>query len=412
MKTTPCTAGCSIACGLLLTACAIPSDGGAPRNDPPAGPVLASGGALGTGSSGRQLPPHGAAAPVGTAAGGSGSDGPPNAGAPGSAGGPLNIVIALDQPEQEMTGFGVSDLFAPPLTNEQAELLFSPSAGIGLSILRIGMSSSGDPLTTVLGSSVWSSDPLHDITLAQANGASMIIATVLSAPAAWKSNGSEIDGGHLNADSYDEWATRIADFPSLLKTKGVDLYALSIANEPDFASCSGGAPCYGSYPSMLYTADELLTLMRAVAPKLHEASPTVALIAPEPSEWSHLWSNQSAVGSSNPLSGVGYDYGHALFQDSEAWDPIDIIGTQQYDTQVAMRWPNDMPRTKPVWQTQMAGVEWWPEGGAARTSTMASPSPVGSTTRSSTGLFQRGFGFATSRWRWPTTKAWCSMTAP
>jgi glucuronoarabinoxylan endo-1,4-beta-xylanase len=116
-----------------------------------------------------------------------------------------------------------------------------------------------------------------------------------------------------------------------------------------------------------------------VGPKLKSAG--VKLLAPEASEWIHFWSNTSASGSvpgnknsSDPLkcgfpatsatcmTGGGYDYGHWIYKDSVAWAALDIIGVHQYDTQVAEPWPTDVPGTKPVWQTEMSGVKWWPEG--------------------------------------------------
>jgi glucuronoarabinoxylan endo-1,4-beta-xylanase len=109
-------------------------------------------------------------------------------------------------------------------------------------------------------------------------------------------------------------------------------------------------------------------------------NPPVRLIGPEASEWLHAWSNDSACcsepgeqPSSDPLNcgfpgtncapGEGYDYGHALYADQEAWALLDIFGVHQYDTQVAEPWPTDVPDKRPVWQTEMSGVKWWPEQG-------------------------------------------------
>ena len=293
-----------------------------------------------------------------TSAGGGVGGAPGSSAGSGGSGGSA-VVVVLDHIEQELEGFGISNLFSPPLTAEQAELLFDPVAGIGLSILRIGMDSTGGPMSWS-----WNSDPWADIGLARMKSPTTIIATVLSAPANCKSNGSENDGGHLLTSCYESWAATIAAFPAIIKAKtGVDLYAISVQNEPDFASCENtGAPCYGSYASMLFTADELVNFTKVVGPKLRAASPTIKITAPDPAEWLHLWSNESAIGSQNPLSGVGYDYGHALARDAEAWALMDIIGTQQYDTEVAVPWPSDVPQSKAVWQTQMSGIEWWPEG--------------------------------------------------
>ena len=45
---------------------------------------------------------------------------------------------------------------------------------------------------------------------------------------------------------------------------------------------------------MLYTADEAVAFMKVAGPKLHAASPTVKVMAPEAAEWLHLWTNKSA----------------------------------------------------------------------------------------------------------------------
>jgi len=326
----------------------------------------------GTGGGGLRLTDG--VAGLGGAAASAGYGGSDAASAGGGVGGALDssagsgtlagVVVALDRVEQEIEGFGLSNLFSPSLTADQAELLFDPTDGIGLSILRIGMNWTGMPLAWWSSTTNITSDPLADVALARMKSPTTIIATVLSAPANCKSNGSEYDGGHLLTSCYESWAATIAAFPALLKAKtGVDLYAISVQNEPDFASCDNtGAPCYGSYPSMLFTADELVNFTKVVGPKLRSASPTVKITAPDPAEWLHLWSNDSAIGSQNPLSGVGYDYGHALARDAEAWALIDIFGTQQYDTELAVPWPSDVPQSKAVWQTQMSGIEWWPEG--------------------------------------------------
>jgi glucuronoarabinoxylan endo-1,4-beta-xylanase len=142
---------------------------------------------------------------------------------------------------------------------------------------------------------------------------------------------------------------------------------------------------------MVFTAQEMVDFIKVLGPKMQAAK--VKLIAPEPSEWIHLWSNASATGStvsshpnsSDPLgcgcfsntptttgcaskcaSGGGYDYGHYLAKDATAWGYIDIIGTHEYDTQKAEAWPADVDggkRSKPVYETEVSGVMYWPEQG-------------------------------------------------
>ena len=75
-----------------------------------------------------------------------------------------------------------------------------------------------------------------------------LIGSVWSPPANCKSNNSLNDGGgHLMSSCYTSWATTIANFAG---SNG--FYAMSIANEPDFASCGSTDPCNGNYPTTLY----------------------------------------------------------------------------------------------------------------------------------------------------------------
>jgi len=275
------------------------------------------------------------------------------------------VTVQLGQAKQKIDGFGINDTWSTAFSDAQADALFNTTGtGIGLSILRVGMGADGN---------VMSANIPGDITKAKARGAAYIIGSCWSPPANCKSNNSINDGGHVNTTCYESWATTIAKFA---QTNG--LYAMSIANEPDFASCGTAEPCNGNYPTTLYTADEMVAFIKVAGPKLKAAG--VKVIAPEASEWIHTWSNTSASGSepsgknsSDPLkcgfpatncaTGKGYDYGHALYKDATAWAALDIMGVHQYDTQVAEPWPADVPDKKTVWQTEMSGVKWWKEQG-------------------------------------------------
>jgi glucuronoarabinoxylan endo-1,4-beta-xylanase len=109
-------------------------------------------------------------------------------------------------------------------------------------------------------------------------------------------------------------------------------------------------------------------------------NPPVRVLGPEASLWVHVWTNNTpcctepgGLPSSDPLncgldgSGCtdfdGYNYGYALASDQEAWGLLDILGTHQYEAQTGEPWPADVPDRKPVWQTEMSGVKWWPEQG-------------------------------------------------
>jgi hypothetical protein len=171
---------------------------------------------------------------------------------------------------------------------------------------------------------------------------------------------------------------------------------MSIANESDFKSCPGVAVCTVAYDTTEYYASEMVAWVKVAGPRIKQLSPNTLVIAPEASEWIHVWSNISGTGSLQPShphssdpfncgcygnvitpeleatcsqacrDGQGYDYGHALWADTAAWDAFDILGVHEYDSQIAFAWPADVNggvRNKEVWQTEMSGVRHWPEEG-------------------------------------------------
>jgi O-glycosyl hydrolase len=313
-------------------------------------------------------------------------------------------VVHLDQPDQTIEGFGINDMYQGTALPAS---LFDPSKDIGLSILRVGMDTNGQgnlqsattmkaDMATVTAAggkvigSVWTPPANCKTNQNGNNGGQLCSASNISIPA----EGSNMCTSSENSTCYNSWATTITNFATSNK-----LYAMSLANEPEFASCGSAEPCNGNYSTAIYTAKEMVAFVKVAGPMLKAAG--VKVIAPETSEWNHLWGNTSACGSvpsglksSDPLncgcfisstwvtpsatctaaasvacssactSGNGYDYGHALHADSTAWSNLDIIGTHEYDAQTAFPWPvSDFPKDKEVWQTEMSGVKWWFEQG-------------------------------------------------
>ena len=335
----------------------------------------------GGGVAGRGGAAGGGAAGTTAGRGGSGGGAGGVTGTAGTAGGMSGAVtVQLGQTKQTIDGFGINDTWSA-LTDAQAKAMFDVSTGIGMTILRVGMNPSG---------SFYNSNEASSISAAKKYGATHIIGSVWSPPANCKDNNSITMGGRVKESCYASWSDSITTF-----AKNNSLYAMSAGNEPDFASCGRtiGPPCNGDYDTTLYTAKEMVAFVKVLGPKLKAAG--IKVIAPEASEWLHFWSNVSATGStvashpdsSDPLkcgcfvgkttacsstctSGGGYDYGHWLYKDTTAWGLIDIIGVHQYDTQVAEPWPADVnggKPDKPIWQTEMSGVKYWPEEGPSTT---------------------------------------------
>ncbi len=376
-------------------------------------------GAGGTGLAGAGQSVGGAGVGAGGAAAGSvGMAGSAPGGSGGSAGASTAVTVQLGSPRQPIEGFGLNTALSS--ASVPWDTFYGTTGnGLGLSIVRVAMDSGGKLSGNVPPSSY----------------NAKVIASPWTAPANCKDNNSTQKGGHLLKSCYDSWSTTVANFA---KSQGV--YAMAAANEPDFGSCGSsiGPPCNGDYDSMVYTASEMVDWVNALGPKLKALNPPVKLIAPEPSEWIHLWSNTSATGStvsghpnsSDPLkcgcfgntpaatgcsstctSGGGYDYGHWLAKDPTAWPLIDIIGTHEYDSQKAEPWPADVDggkRSKEVWETEVSGVMYWPNRVRRRTSRTASRSRAGFTRRSSTVKLRPGSTGGTRRAVVTTTKAWSS----
>jgi len=335
-----------------------------------------TGGIVGTGGSSTGGSGSGGTGAKGGAAGsGSGTGGSSTGGGGGSSTSGA-VTVQLGQTEQLIEGFGINDNWGQDLTSAASSIFSNSGTGLGLTILRTGMSDGGQ---------FYNSFESKNISALKSGAGTdaKLIGSVWSPPSSCKTNGSVNDGGHVMSSCYTSWSTTIANF-----AKSNGFYAMSIGNEPDFASCGNSDPCNGNYPTTLFTATEMVAWVKAAAMAFKNTG--VKIIAPEASEWLHTWSNVSAgpdaAGheSSDPLkcgcfpdknttmcastcmSGGGYDYGHYLAADSAAWSAFDILGVHEYDSQVAMPWPMDVNGGKPnkeVWQTEMSGVKWWPDQG-------------------------------------------------
>ena len=136
---------------------------------------------------------------------------------------------------QTIRGFGGSTAWMPAMPSGQVNALFGSGANqLGLSILRLRI----DP-SSVTGGANWATE-LVNAQEAQALGA-IVFATPWTPPAAFKSNSSTI-GGTLNPSNYAAFANYLESFVTYMATGGVNLYGISMQNEPDanvtYESCS------------------------------------------------------------------------------------------------------------------------------------------------------------------------------
>lgn len=134
-----------------------------------------------------------------------------------------NCLIDWTEIHQRIDGFGASSAFNGSWTETQADMFFSTNTGIGLSLLRSRIAPDGTTLEAGI------------MQIAQARGA-RVWSTPWSPPAIYKDSGT-VDGGNFvsTAENYQGYANQLAGYVASIKTNyGIQLYALSIQNEPNY----------------------------------------------------------------------------------------------------------------------------------------------------------------------------------
>jgi glucuronoarabinoxylan endo-1,4-beta-xylanase len=145
------------------------------------------------------------------------------------AGAQTTDAINFNTTYQTIRGYGTSTAWQPVLNSTQANNLYGVGTGqVGLTILRSRI----DPSSTTGGSN-WSTELQNAQQVQKINSQVIVFATPWTPPAAWKSNGS-VDDGTLNTSDYDNFANYLNAFIAYEKAGGVNLYAISVQNEPDF----------------------------------------------------------------------------------------------------------------------------------------------------------------------------------
>ncbi len=93
---------------------------------------------------------------------------------------------------------------------------------------------------------------------AQARGA-LVWSAPWTPPAAWKDNHSPF-AGHLSREHFEDYANQMADYVVRLKREGIELYAISVQNEPDgagnYESCQWSGQDFHDFIPVLYRALE------------------------------------------------------------------------------------------------------------------------------------------------------------
>jgi len=191
---------------------------------------------------------------------------------------------------QTIRGFGGSTAWLGQLTTQQANALFSPTTGLGLSILRVRI----DP-TGAAGSNYvtvnWTQELANAQAAIAANSNAIVFASPWTPPTAMKTSsanqpyysgasacspGPDYCGGYLDPSHYGDYANYLEDFVTYFKNNNVDLHAISMQNEPDWS-----AQPTENYESCSWTAQQMDTWVASLTANSATNPITTKLIMPE-----------------------------------------------------------------------------------------------------------------------------------
>lgn len=116
--------------------------------------------------------------------------------------------------------------------------------------------------------------------VAEAAGVDLkVIASCWTPPVGMKANhslGGEASSNILRTDSYDDFARHCVSFLDAMPQAGIDIYALSLQNEPAFSQ---------PFVSCYYTADTYEAMAQIAVPIIREKHPDVKLFGAEHMLW-------------------------------------------------------------------------------------------------------------------------------
>jgi glucuronoarabinoxylan endo-1,4-beta-xylanase len=259
-------------------------------------------------------------------------------------------VVYWNNTDQVIDGFGASTAFEGGLlTPTQAVFFFSPSSGIGLSLLRTMVPHDGSCATV----NATCAGEVSDMQLAIANGA-RVWSSPWSPPASMKSNDSVDNGGSLLPGSYGSYATYLSNYiKSLSSLYGINLYALSIQNEPNQPH---------AYPTAVWTAQNFHDfILNNLGPTLAaNGQSRVRIMLPESSHWS-LFAEDSSITMADPaaLAYVGITAWHDYDDAPSVSNPYGSAGKGSWETEASGGYGYGPSLCGGCWDPSMADALLW-----------------------------------------------------
>lgn len=225
-----------------------------------------------------------------------------------------DVQVYVDSTYQTITGFGAAnivDWYGPDLTMDEVDLAYGTGEGqLGFNILRLRISpnpadwDNGNQIQTAIK--------------AQEMGA-IVWAAPWNPPESMAIYYDEGDGSpqrKVDPEKYGDYAKHLNDFYHYMKDNGLDLYGISVQNEPDYADTWTE-----------WQPEEIVSFIRDYADSID-----TRIIAPESFQFRR-------------------NYSDAILNDSLANAKTDIIGGHIYGGGLS-RYPLAEEKGKEVWMTE------------------------------------------------------------
>ena len=267
---------------------------------------------------------------------------------------PNQVTVDFGTTYQSIRGFGGATVWLGEMPSTVATALFSPTNGLGLSILRVRIDPTGSASSTPYpwetsspsDGGNWLEEAANGAEAVAANPKAIVFASPWTAPATWKLSGTSTTvsgtvfneafnatcgegtgycGGYLDPNHYADYANYLEDFVKFFNTtNSFNLYAISMQNEPEENV---------SYESSVWTPQQMDTWIAGNASTITSDAYSTKLIMPESDSF-------------NPVDAA------TALSDPNAQGLISIIGGHLYGVQPL---PYSIPSgdsPKELWMTE------------------------------------------------------------
>jgi glucuronoarabinoxylan endo-1,4-beta-xylanase len=260
-------------------------------------------------------------------------------------------TVDWNEVHQRIDGFGASSAWHGPFTTAQVSILFSTNDnisytdnlgrhttdnGIGLSLLRSHISYA----SSTSSNAVPSSGEIAIMQTAQAMGVK-VWSSPWTPPVGFKDSGVQDGGNYLGSGNNATnlaYASQLANYVANMKSNGINLYAVSVQNEPD-----GNHPDPGGYESCLWSGQQIHDFIINLHKAMAAANVTSTMIMlPESQNWGDPENlGGLTMNDPNTAADVGiianHDYvGNNAVGDTSAPAVVPTYGKALWETEVSL----------------------------------------------------------------------------